>query len=207
MSWVRRVPRTPMSPARRRFELALALIALAVLGTLVLVREANIETVLVASLVAGALLGRWYSVAVPLVAMAILQPLLWGSVYPGYGLGAMVGLTFFLVTGFLFVGLAGRALKPRIVFRTGAIALLTTVSVPLTIAYDLWTDVGVWLLFAGPAGMSFWTVLELQVPFTLYHLLSSLIFVPLFGAIFLVADRALSPAPNLPPAPQEEGGP
>jgi len=29
------------------------------------------------------------------------------------------------------------------------------------------------------------TILEAQVPFTLYHLLSSLIFVPLFGSIFL----------------------
>src|SRR5437899_1914892 len=34
-------------------------------------------------------------------------------------------------------------------------------------------------------GVGIATILEAQVPFTLYHLLSSLIFVPLFGSIFL----------------------
>jgi len=33
--------------------------------------------------------------------------------------------------------------------------------------------------------VGFATVLYLHVPFTLYHLLSSLIFVPLFGSMFL----------------------
>src|SRR5438094_421 len=36
-----------------------------------------------------------------------------------------------------------------------------------------------------PLGVPLATMLEAQVPFTLYHLLSSLIFVPLFGTAFL----------------------
>jgi hypothetical protein len=64
--------------------------------------------------------------------------------------------------------------------------------VPLTIAYDLWTDVGEWYFIARPAGVDFWTVLQLQVPFTLYHILGSLVFVPLFGSVFLWAQAYLS---------------
>ncbi|MGI0148251.1 MAG: hypothetical protein ACREDF_01790, partial [Thermoplasmata archaeon] len=87
--------------------------------------------------------------------------------------------------GYLFVGLAGRRLKPRVVVRVKSVALLTTISVPITIAYDLWTALGEWYYLARPFGVGLPTMLEAQVPFTLYHLLSSLIFVPLFGTAFL----------------------
>ncbi len=66
-----------------------------------------------------------------------------------------------------------------------SVALLTTISVPVTIAYDLWTAFGEWYFITRPFGVGIRTVLEAQVPFTIYHLLSSLIFVPLFGSIFL----------------------
>lgn len=194
-----------MSSSRRRFELAVALIIVAIIGKTLLLRFANIEPFLAASLIAGAVLGGRYSGAVPIISVSVFQAILWVAVYPNYTLEAMLGTSFFNVTGFLLIGLAGWKLKPRILFRTKSVALLTTLSVPLTIAFDVWTDVGVWLFFTRPAGGTFWTVLELQVPFTLYHILSSLVFVPLFGAIFLLADRALSPAPSLPASPRENG--
>src|SRR5437773_77786 len=86
-----------LGDARTRV-LGVFLILVAVIGTLLLRSYANIETVFAASLLAGSLLGRWWTILVPLTALAVLQAL---------------------------------------------------------------------------------------VPFTLYHLLSSLIFVPLFGSIFL----------------------
>lgn len=171
--------------------IATALIALGVLGKLLLARYANFDTVFVAALLAGSLLGRWYTVLVPLAILVVLQPFFWGSMYPGFGLEAIGGITFFVATGYLFVALAGRALRPSMVARTRSVAILTGVSIPMTIAYDLWTDVGEWYFLARPAGIDFWTVLQMQVPFTLYHLLSSLIFVPLFGTIFLVVQRHL----------------
>src|SRR5207247_1442687 len=112
------------------------------LGTYVMRAYANIETVFVASLLAGSLLGRWWTVLVPLSALAVLQPLEWGMTYRGYMVGAMAGITFFVVSGYVFVGVLGRRLRPRVLFRVKSVALLTTISVPLTIAYDLWTATG-----------------------------------------------------------------
>src|SRR6266513_5670776 len=161
------------------------LILVAILGTYLMHAFANIETVFVASLLAGSLLGRWWTVLVPLSALAVLQPLEWGTTYRGYMVGAMAGITFFVVSGYVFVGLLGRRLRPRMLFRVKSVALLMTISVPLTIAYDLWTATGEWAFLTRPLGVPFATMLEAQVPFTLYHLLSSLIFVPLFGTAFL----------------------
>ncbi len=171
---------------RKTRMLGLLLIALGALGTLVLRNDANFETVFVASLVAGSVLGRWWTVIVPMTILAVVEPVLWGGPYAIYSSQVVLGLTFFIVTGFLFVGVVGRRLKPRVVFRVKSIALLTTISIPMTIAYDFWTDVGEYAFIARPMGLTFWNVLEAQVPFTLYHLLSSLIFVPLFGSGILL---------------------
>lgn len=164
--------------------LGLFLIIIAVIGTYLMRAFANIETVFVASLLAGSLLGRWWTVLVPLTALAILQPLEWGTTYRGFALEAMTGITFFVVSGYVFVGFLGRRVRPKILFRVKSVALLTTISVPITIAYDLWTAMGEWYFLSRPF-VPIATMLEAQVPFTLYHLLSSLIFVPLFGSAFL----------------------
>lgn len=175
---------TGLGPPRTRI-LGILLIFVAVLGTYLMRAFSNFETVFVASLLAGSLLGRWWTVLVPMAALAVLQPLLWGTLYPGYAVEAMTGITFFVVTGYLFVGLASGRIRPKVLFRVRSVALLTTLSVPITIAYDLWTALGEWYYLGRPFGVSLGIMLELQVPFTLYHLLSSLIFVPLFGTAFL----------------------
>ena len=173
-----------LGDARTRV-LGVFLILVAVIGTLLLRSYANIETVFAASLLAGSLLGRWWTILVPLTALAVLQPLEWSTTYTGYGLNAITGITFFVISGYVFVGFLGRRIRPRVLFRVKSVALLTTISVPVTIAYDLWTAIGEWYFITRPFGVGIVTVLEAQVPFTLYHLLSSLIFVPLFGSIFL----------------------
>jgi hypothetical protein len=189
---------------RTRF-LGVLLILVGVLGKLVLLRYANIETVFVASLLAGSLLGRWWTVLVPMTTMLLLEPFLWGNAHVDYALDAVFGVTFFVITGFVFVGLTGRAVRPRILFRVGAVSLLTTISVPLTIAFDVWTDIGDYYFVFRPMGTSFWTVLQNQVPFTLYHLLSSILFVPLFGTLFLLLHYHLADAPAIAASPEEEG--
>src|SRR5436189_281690 len=67
----------------------------------------------------------------------------------------------------------------------GVFLILLAILGPLTIAYDLWTATGEWAFLTRPLGVPLATMLEAQVPFTLYHLLSSLFFVPLFGTAFL----------------------
>ena len=173
-----------LGDARTRI-LGVFLIIVAVVGTLLMHSYANIETVFAASLLAGSLLGRWWTILVPMTALAVLQPLDWSTTYTGYGLNAMTGITFFVVSGYVFVGFLGRRIRPRVLFRVKSVALLTTISVPVTIAYDLWTAFGEWYFITRPFGVGIVTILEAQVPFTLYHVLSSLIFVPLFGSIFL----------------------
>src|SRR5437879_13483958 len=80
-----------LGDARTRI-LVVFLIVVAVLGTVVLRAFANFETVFVAALLAGSLLGRWWTILVPVAALAVLQSLDW-STYGGYGLQAMVGLS------------------------------------------------------------------------------------------------------------------
>ena len=179
--------------------LGVFLIIVAVLGTFLLRRYANIETIFVASLLAGSLLGRWWTVLVPLSALLVQQLFEW-SIFSGYALTAMTGITFFVVSGYVFVGFVGRRIRPRILFRVKSVALLTTISVPLTVAYDLWTAFGEWYFITRQFGVNFAMVLRAQVPFTLAHLLSALVFVPIFGTIFLFLHAYGWPARTEEPA-------
>src|SRR5437867_12933185 len=63
------------------------LILVAGIGTLLLRSYANIETVFAAGLLAGSLLGRWWTIFVPLTALALRSPLGWCPTYAGYALG------------------------------------------------------------------------------------------------------------------------
>src|SRR5439155_1202238 len=128
-----------LGDARTRV-LGVFLILVAVIGTLLLRSYANIETVFAASLLAGSLLGRWWTILVPLTALAVLQPLEWSTTYTGYGLNAITGITFFVISVYVFVGFLGRRIRPRVMFRVKSVALLMTISVPVTSAFQLSTE-------------------------------------------------------------------
>ncbi len=178
------------------------LIVVGAFTKLVFLRYAsNFETIFAVSIIAGSVLGRWWTVLVPMTTLAIVEPILWGGPYASYASNVILGLSFFMATGFLFVGLTGRAVKPRVLFRVKGLALMTTISIPLTIAYDVWTDIGDYYFLAGPAGQSFWHVLSLQPIFTAYHILSSLIFVPLIGMGIFYLHTVLWPSRSESPVP------
>src|SRR5437879_13768679 len=139
----RAVVETGLGDARTRV-LGVFLIIVAVVGTFLMHSYANIETVFAASLLAGSLLGRWWTILVPLMALAVLQPLEWSTTYVGYGLNAITGLTFFVISGYVFVGFLGRRIRPRVLFRVKSVALLRTVRVPLAIAFGSWTACRAW---------------------------------------------------------------
>ncbi len=162
--------------------------------------DANIETIFAVSIVAGSVLGRWWTVLVPMASLAIVEPILWGGPYATYAGNVILGLSFFMVTGFVFVGLTGRAVKPRMVYRVKGLAIMLTLSVPLTIAYDLWTDIGEYWFIAKPAGLTMGDVLIAQPPFTLLHILSSLVFVPLVGMGIFYLHTVLWPSTQETPA-------
>jgi len=176
--------------SNRKFRVALLLIALGVLGRLLFmsIKLANIETVLVASLLAGSYLGGIYVVIVPVSIMVSTDVIIYVARFPGfYPLGDVAALALFLYSGYILIALIGTATRRRLLFRLKSIAMLTSISIPLTVFYDIWTATGMWLTITGkpPINFSLWQVYELQVPFTLLHILSTLIFVPIFGTIFL----------------------
>ena len=186
-----------------KLDLAFLLILVGVGGRLLLrtvFHTPNIETVLAVSMLAGAFLGWRYTMFVTIATMAISDAVIYalGAGDP-FGLGAILGITAFTWSGMLFAGFIGVASgRRRVLFTTRSMAVLATISIPATLLFDVWTAFGEWFFIAGPRGVPLLTVYELQVPFTLIHLASSILFVPLFGSIFSM----IAPAPEFVPAPE-----
>ena len=192
-----------------RPQLALAMIVAGTAGRIALAQLANIETVLAASMLAGVVLRGWYVAFVPIAIMAVSDVALYAMGIGGaFGLTTILGVSAFTWSGFLMVSAIGtRVDRSRILFRVRSIAVLTAISVPATILYDLWTDVGEWYFIAAPRGITFLQVLAAQVPFTLIHIASSLIFVPLFGTAFIWLYLHDLPAGGRARAPAEDRAP
>ncbi len=195
------------APAFRKFtklDLAFLLILVGVGGRLLLLRVANVETVLAVSMLAGAFLGWRYAMLVTLAVMGVSDAVVYALGYGGeLGLHAILGITAFTWSGMVFAGFIGSATgRRRVLLTTRSMALLATVSIPATILFDVWTAFGDWMFIAGPRGMSLLAVYYLQIPFTLIHLASSIVFVPLFGSIFAY----LTPAPSHLPIPEPTDG-
>jgi hypothetical protein len=183
-----------------RMAFALALILVGVVGRILLINYANFETVLVVSLLAGALLGRVYAIVVPIVTMAISDALIYflGFGYQ-FGIVAILGITLFTWTGFLFVGLIGTRLKGKVFAVTKSIALITGTGLIATLIYDMWTTLGFWYFLRPHTLESLAHTYTMLVPFTVYHLMSSLMFIPLIGTIFIYVHENGIPQLNIAP--------
>jgi hypothetical protein len=156
---------------------AVILLGLGGLGRLLLVDLPNIETVLVVSMLAGCMLGGIYTLLIPIMVMAITDFQILGSFHP---------IFLFTWAGFIFLGFIGYLLKGRRQASVGFIGILLGVGLAGTILYDFWTDVGWWyLMYPGHTLSNFSQVLMLQIPFTLRHLLSTAIFMPLVSVPLL----------------------
>jgi len=193
----------------RKLRLALVLIAIGVVGRIVFLslRLANIETVMVASLLAGSLLGGLYVVIVPVSILLSTDVIIYLAKYPGfYPLQDVALLAMFVYSGFVLVSLVGMASRRHVVFKLKSVAILTAISIPATILYDVWTATGMWWTILGrpPSSLSLLQVYSAQVPFTFFHVLSSLIFVPLFGTIFIYYLGQPSALPSPTPASADE---
>ena len=185
--------------------LALAMIAVGVVGRILLASAANIEPVLILSMLAGALLGSYYAIVVPVAIMGLSDLYFYLVPYGGqYSTSAILGLAAFVYTGFVFVAaMGGFAMRRRLLWRTKTIAIFTAISVPLTVAFDVWTAFGDWL-FLG-LGRSLQDVYAMQVPFTLIHVFSSLLFAPILGTTFLAMHLHGVPVPGEVTADAPEG--
>ena len=186
--------------------LALLMIIAGVVGRILLAPAPNVEPVLILSMLAGMLLGGIYSLVVPVSIMALSDVYVYFVPYEGmYPAFSIIGLAVFVYSGFAFVSLMGGFLmRRRLVWRTRTIAIFTAISVPLTVAYDVWTAFGNWL-FISPPGTSLQQVYAMQVPFTLIHVFSSLLFAPILGTTFLAIHTfgVLAPGEAPAAAPQD----
>jgi len=167
---------------RKKIEIAIIIISIGIALRIALLDYPNIEPVLPLALLAGYILGRWYALIVPLVMMLlsdwIVYVLNYGELYT---LEFIIGLTFFTWSGMVIAGYIGQQVKPRLLLRMGNLAVFTGIGLVTVLVYDAWTMIGWWLI-----GVSSWElILAGQVTFTIYHILSTLIFVPLFGTGYL----------------------
>lgn len=169
-----------------KISLAALLILMGILGRVLLIQYANIETVLAVCLLSGVLLGGIFCIIVPLAVMVISD--WWIYTFTdhalSFGLNAILGLTFFTWSGFVIVGIIGFGMKKRFQYNMGGVAVLSSVGVLATIFYDAWTAFGFWYFIAS-SHLSIIEIYSAQIPFTMYHLLSSLIFIPLFTTLFI----------------------
>ena len=177
----------PVKMDANKASVAVLLIIIGVCGRILLVQYANIETVLAIALLSGVILGGLFCIIVPLAVMLLSD--LWIYWFTDYGLtfgtGAIIGLTFFTWSGYIMIGLIGRFVKPKVAYTVKGVAVVVGVGLIATLIYDLWTVTGYWIFMTPRTPDWLIRVLAMQVPFTIYHLISSLIFVPLFTTIFM----------------------
>ncbi|MCK5309841.1 MAG: hypothetical protein KAJ64_04265 [Thermoplasmata archaeon] len=158
---------------------AIILIVLGVSLRIALAGYANIEPVLAIAIIAGLALGRKYAFIIPLTIMALSDLAIYAFHLEGaFGWKIILGISFFTWTGMMFAGYVGTKTKPKLLCTIKGIGVFTGMAIVVTIIYDLWTVVGTILLIPWA---SVERILIAQIPFSIYHILSTLIFAPLFG--------------------------
>ncbi|MCK5024152.1 MAG: hypothetical protein KAR56_00880 [Thermoplasmata archaeon] len=158
---------------------AVIFIVLGVSLRIALAGYANIEPVLAIAIIAGLVLGGVFAFFIPLAIMVLSDIAIYTFHLEGtFGWKIILGISFFTWTGMMFAGYVGTKTKPKLLFTIKGIGVFTGIAVIVTIIYDLWTVVGTILLIPWA---SVGEILIAQIPFSIYHILSTLIFVPLFG--------------------------
>lgn len=162
---------------RVRKLMAVILIIIGIAGRILLFDLPNIETVAVVSMLAGCILGGIYALLIPLGVMFatdICYIYLRGQ---GLNLPGWQNIFIFTWSGFVMMALIGRLLKnEKHKVSLKFFGLFTGFGLLGTLLYDIWTAFGCWLLFHPHTLSSLFLVYVLQIPFTIYHLFSTLLF-------------------------------
>ena len=124
--------------------------------------------VAVMALLAGCLIGGVYSLIVPACIMFL------SDLYLGNN-----SILLFTWSGFAFVGLMGYALKNRVNYSAKFIGALTGMGIGSVLVYDFWTNSGWWYLFYPHTVNGLMLCYIMALPFTVGHLISTSIIVPL----------------------------
>jgi len=120
------------------------------------------------ALLSGLLLGGYYTLLVPL-GVLFLTDLYYGN----------NSIFLFTWSGFVLLGLLGYSAKKRLPLTVKSILPVMGLGIGGVLLYDLWTNFGCWLMWypATLDGLLYCYILAL--PFTAWHLLSTLLALPL----------------------------
>jgi len=198
----------PIKYDMNKVSVAFLLVIIGVCGRILLIQYANIETVLAIALLSGIILGGFYCIFIPFTVMLISDWYIYTftDYIPTFGIGAIIGLTFFTWSGYVMVGIIGKYMKPRIAYTVRGVAVVVGVGLIATFIYDFWTVMGFWFFLTNRTLETLGMVFVVQIPFTIYHLMSSLIFVPLFTTIFMYVHEHGLPYLNALISPSENRG-
>ena len=187
----------------RKVQLAMLFIMGGALLRIALAEYPNIEPVIALAMLAGIILGGLWAFIVPMGIMAISDWAINVLHYETtYGWENLLGISLFTWSGMIAIGLISTRFRPVFLFKWKKFAVFTGVAIVLTIIYDLWTLVGTYIFFP----QSLKIILAGQVPFTIYHIMSTLIFVPLFGTIYIYAREFGMPVIEKTTSEAEDGG-
>jgi hypothetical protein len=154
--------------------LALLLVFLGVMGRFVLGGYPNIETVMVATFLVALLVDKRAAFVFPLIIMTLSDYLMGHEMFALSGMGT---IWLFTYSGFALIYLLSRhkgegikadlgKLNPR-----GALNA-AGYGIGFALVYDLWTNVGAWLLMYPHTLEGLILCYTMAIPFMLYHMLS-----------------------------------
>ncbi len=166
-----------------RLIFAIILIAFGSLGRILLLDLPNVETLTVASLLAGGVLGGFYALIVPVAVVAITD------LYIGN-----TNILIFTWAAWAIIGLLGMVLRKKEKTSFKFIFSITGLGIGASLFFYLYTNFGVWLLtslydktFSGLL-MCYY----MGLPFLKYSLTGNLIIVPLVSFIFVGVAKFVS---------------
>jgi len=161
----------------------------------------NLEPVMALSLIAGMVMPLALAAIVPIAMMAVTDFLIYTFRLGGqYGIVPILGIAFFVYTGFVMATVVGKALRRRYALKVGNLGVIVFAGVLVTLVWDVWTVFGIWYFLdaANPATLA--TRFEWQASFTIIHVASSLIFIPLFGSGYMLLTEHKAEIPSSAPA-------
>ncbi len=130
------------------------------------------------ALFSGILLGGYYSFIVPMGVMLITD-IYYGNSY----------IFLFTWSGFIFIGLTGYLNSRGLSFNTKSVAKIAGMGIGSVLIYDLWTNFGSWLGWYPHTLNGLTTCFTLALPFTLWHLLSTVALVTVLSVPVLYAKE------------------
>ena len=145
------------------------------------------------ALLSGILLGGYYTFIVPL-GILFLTDLYYGN----------TSIFLFTWSGFVLLGLLGYSAKKKVPLSMRSIPLVMGLGIGGVLLYDLWTNFGCWLMWYPPTLTGLINCYILALPFTIWHLLSTLLALPLIYLAVVAITTLKGTLSHIPVTPLEK---